>query len=255
MSALSAPLLARLAMRAGGPAMPADREAAGLVDGDELLARLEQAEGRSTLELTGEWATDRREGDPPGPLLREHVLAIAGRNGWRCQDAEPRGDAVLAVRQRLRAALQTHAAVLAADGFDAAAALRELAGREQALAAGRSVIERLRLTRADVEPVGQLVAVDAARSGESRVGVYTGVWTAGETLGMALGPALYAVVLSLGGYLSSQGEDLTQPDSALTAIALGFSVIPALLVVGSLWWLRRYTLDAAEVAAAEGLIR
>lgn len=98
-------------------------------------------------------------------------------------------------------------------------------------------------------------AVDAARSGESRVGVYTGVWTAGETLGMALGPALYAVVLSLGGYLSSQGEDLTQPDSALTAIALGFSVIPALLVVGSLWWLRRYTLDAAEVAAAEGLIR
>lgn len=164
MSALSAPLLARLAMRAGGPAMPADREAAGLVDGDELLARLEQAEGRSTLELTGEWATDRREGDPPGPLLREHVLAIAGRNGWRCQDAEPRGDAVLAVRQRLRAALQTHAAVLAADGFDAAAALRELAGREQALAAGRSVIERLRLTRADVEPVGQLVAVDAARS-------------------------------------------------------------------------------------------
>jgi GPH family glycoside/pentoside/hexuronide:cation symporter len=95
-------------------------------------------------------------------------------------------------------------------------------------------------------------AVDAARTGESRVGVYTGVWTAGETLGMALGPALYAVVLSLGGYLSSEGQSLTQPDSALTAIALGFSVIPAVLVLGSLVWLRHYTLDAAEVAAAEG---
>lgn len=164
MSALSAPLLARVATLAGEPAMQDDREAAGLVDGDELLARLERAEGRSTLALMGEWATDRREGDPPGPLLREHVLAIAGRNGWCCQDAEQLGDPVRAVRQRLRAALQTHAAVLATDGFDAAAALRELGGREQALAAGRSVIERLRLTRADVEPVGQLVVVDAARS-------------------------------------------------------------------------------------------
>lgn len=97
-------------------------------------------------------------------------------------------------------------------------------------------------------------AVDAARSGENRVGVYTGVWTAGETLGMALGPALYALVLSLGGYLSSEGQDLTQPDSALTAIALGFSIVPAVLVLVSLWWLRRYTLDAAEVAAAEGVL-
>ncbi|MCD6641160.1 MAG: MFS transporter [Nocardioides sp.] len=97
-------------------------------------------------------------------------------------------------------------------------------------------------------------AVDAARSGENRVGVYTGVWTAAETLGLALGPALYALVLSLGGYLSSEGQDLTQPDSALTAIAIGFSVVPAVLVLASLWWLRRYTLDAAEVAAAEGVL-
>lgn len=95
-------------------------------------------------------------------------------------------------------------------------------------------------------------AVDSARTGENRAGVYTGVWTAGETLGLALGPAVFAVVLALGGYLSSEGAELTQPDSALTAITLGFSVVPAALVLASLWWLRRYTLDAAEVAAAEG---
>ncbi len=95
-------------------------------------------------------------------------------------------------------------------------------------------------------------AVDSARTGENRAGVYTGVWTAGETLGLALGPAVFAVVLALGGYLSSEGRDLTQPDSALTAITLGFSVLPAALTVLSLWWLRQYTLDAAEVAAAEG---
>ena len=46
-------------------------------------------------------------------------------------------------------------------------------------------------------------AVDARRTGSNRAGVYTGVWTAGETLGLALGPGVYAVVLTLGGYRSS----------------------------------------------------
>jgi glycoside/pentoside/hexuronide:cation symporter, GPH family len=94
-------------------------------------------------------------------------------------------------------------------------------------------------------------AVDSARTGENRAGVYTGVWTAGETLGLALGPAVFAVVLAIGGYLSSEGREITQPDSALTAITLGFSLLPAALTLLSLWWLRQYTLDAAEVAAAE----
>lgn len=94
-------------------------------------------------------------------------------------------------------------------------------------------------------------AVDSARTGENRIGVYTGVWTAGETLGMALGPAAFAIVLALGGYVSSRsGHSVTQPDSALTAITLGFSLLPALLVVASLIPLRAYRLDAAEVAAA-----
>ncbi|WGY03306.1 MFS transporter [Nocardioides sp. QY071] len=90
-------------------------------------------------------------------------------------------------------------------------------------------------------------AVDARRTGSSRVGVYTGVWTAGETLGLALGPGLFAVVLALGSYRSSDSGDLVQPDSAVTAITLGFSVLPALLVLASLWWLRGYALDEREV--------
>jgi Na+/melibiose symporter-like transporter len=92
-------------------------------------------------------------------------------------------------------------------------------------------------------------AVDARRTGENRVGVYTGVWTAGETLGLALGPAAFAVVLAAGGYRSSTGGDAVQPDSALTAIVLGFSLLPAVLIAISLWWLSRYSLDAEEVDA------
>ncbi len=100
-------------------------------------------------------------------------------------------------------------------------------------------------------------AVDARRTGENRAGVYTGVWTAGETLGLALGPAVYALVLALGGYLSSDAPvDWTtqyQPSSAVTAIVLGFSVLPAVLVLLSLLPLSRYSLDAAAVEAAHPL--
>jgi Na+/melibiose symporter-like transporter len=90
-------------------------------------------------------------------------------------------------------------------------------------------------------------AVDARRTGSSRVGVYTGVWTAGETLGLALGPGLFALVLAIGGYRSSTTGGTAQPDSALTAITLGFSILPAALMILSLWWLRRYSLDADSI--------
>ncbi|GAB2887702.1 MFS transporter [Nocardioides pacificus] len=93
-------------------------------------------------------------------------------------------------------------------------------------------------------------AVDARRTGENRAGVYTGVWTAGETLGLALGPGVFAVLLATGGYVSSTDGDAVQPDSAVAAIVLGFSLLPAVLIVVSLLWLARYSLDAASVDAA-----
>ena len=105
---------------------------------------------------------------------------------------------------------------------------------------------------AQVFPMAMLAdtaAVDAARSGANRAGVFTGVWTAGETLGLALGPGVFAVVLALGGYVSSTDGDAAQPDSAVTAIIFGFSLLPAALTLVSLAWLARYSLTAADVAA------
>jgi GPH family glycoside/pentoside/hexuronide:cation symporter len=93
-------------------------------------------------------------------------------------------------------------------------------------------------------------AVDARRTGSNRAGVYTGVWTAGETLGLALGPGVYAVVLALGGYVSSTSGEVDQPGSAIVAIVLGFSLLPAGLTLLSLRWLRRYSLDARAVDSA-----
>lgn len=85
---------------------------------------------------------------------------------------------------------------------------------------------------------------DATTTGENRIGLYTGVWTAGETLGLALGPAVFAAVIALGGYQSSTaGADVDQGDAARTAIRIGFALVPAVLVALSLLTLRRYRLD------------
>ena len=79
----------------------------------------------------------------------------------------------------------------------------------------------------------------------NRIGVFTGIWTAGETAGFAMGPGLFAIILAFGGYQSSTAADfVVQSDAAKSAIALGFSIVPAVLVVVSLLVLARYRLDA-----------
>lgn len=100
---------------------------------------------------------------------------------------------------------------------------------------------------AQVFPMAMLpdaAAHDAAMTGQNRIGVYTGVWTAGETLGLALGPAVFAVVIALGGYESSTaGVDVTQSSATAWAIRIGFGLLPAALVALSLLFLPRYGLD------------
>jgi Na+/melibiose symporter-like transporter len=105
---------------------------------------------------------------------------------------------------------------------------------------------------AQVFPMSMLAdvaAVDAATTGQNRAGVFTGIWTAGETLGLALGPGVFGLVLALGGYVSSTGGGVTQPGSAVTAIVLGFSLLPAALTLISLLWLTRFALTSEDVAA------
>ncbi|MEU6206105.1 MFS transporter [Micromonospora musae] len=91
------------------------------------------------------------------------------------------------------------------------------------------------------------ISWDEARTGRRQAGVFTGVWTAGETLGLALGPGIYGVVLQLSGYVSSDtGTAAAQSDPARLGILLGFTVLPALLVAAPLVLLRRYDLPTAN---------
>ncbi|PPK61591.1 MFS transporter [Actinokineospora auranticolor] len=86
-----------------------------------------------------------------------------------------------------------------------------------------------------------VISAEQRRTGETRAGLFSGVWTAGETLGLALGPGLFGLALSLGGYVS--GGVATQPESAKTAIVLGCTAVPALLVLCVLPLLRRRVLE------------
>jgi Na+/melibiose symporter-like transporter len=92
------------------------------------------------------------------------------------------------------------------------------------------------------------IAADEAATGRRRAGVFTGVWTAAETIGLAVGPGLLGGLLALAGYVSG-GSEIPQPASAITAVRLGFSLLPALLVLASLPVLARYRLDPEEAPA------
>jgi Na+/melibiose symporter-like transporter len=67
--------------------------------------------------------------------------------------------------------------------------------------------------------------------GSGREGVTTGIWVAGEKLGLALGPLLAGLILELGGFRAG-GSPAASPESLL-AIRIGFSVVPAALMLSS----------------------
>ena len=87
------------------------------------------------------------------------------------------------------------------------------------------------------------IAENAAHTGTQRAGALTGVWTAGETLAFAVGPALVLLLLAVTGYTSTVGtEQMTQSASAVTGVRIAFSVLPALLVALSIPLMLRYPL-------------
>jgi Na+/melibiose symporter-like transporter len=88
------------------------------------------------------------------------------------------------------------------------------------------------------------IAYDTQRTGRRQAGVFTGLWTAGETLGLALGPGIYAFVLELFNYVSTNtGEFLPQTSVAVNGVLLGFTLVPAIIVGVAPILLRGYDLN------------
>lgn len=87
---------------------------------------------------------------------------------------------------------------------------------------------------------------DVVRAGgrdSSQAATFTGVWSATEAAGTALGPYLYSTVLAIGGFVSSSAnESVTQTPKALTAMLIGFTLLPAVMMLVALLVQRRYAL-------------
>jgi Na+/melibiose symporter-like transporter len=97
------------------------------------------------------------------------------------------------------------------------------------------------------------IAYDTARTGRRQAGVFTGLWTAGETLGLALGPGIFAITLQLFGYESStSGSSAPQTSMAQLGVLLGFTVVPGVVVALALLFLRAYDLTADRLAGMAG---
>lgn len=92
-----------------------------------------------------------------------------------------------------------------------------------------------------INPLADTLADDVARTGKRRAATFTGLWTAAETLAFALGAGAFALVLAVTGFRSSDaGHRVAKPEAALTGIALGMSVLPAVPAAASLWLLHLY---------------
>jgi Na+/melibiose symporter-like transporter len=93
-----------------------------------------------------------------------------------------------------------------------------------------------------------VISHDELTAGPGRAGAFSGVWTAGETIGFALGATTLTVILAVTGYVSSTaGESVAQPDAAIAGIVISFSVVPAALIGLSLLTLTRYRLRRTDI--------
>lgn len=97
------------------------------------------------------------------------------------------------------------------------------------------------------------VAYDRLRTGISREGALSAVYSAVDKIGNALGAALFLGFLSLIGFVESgDGRLPEQTDSVLRWITLAYVVAPALLHLSSIFILNRYRLDPAVLRQPAG---
>ncbi|WP_155336317.1 MFS transporter [Acrocarpospora corrugata] len=99
--------------------------------------------------------------------------------------------------------------------------------------------------------LADVIAYDGQVSGKRRGGVFTGLWTAVESAVAAFGATIYGVTLSVGGFLESDpANPVTQPGSAVTAVLIGITVIPALIILSGVLMTLKYDLSADKLAPA-----
>jgi len=89
---------------------------------------------------------------------------------------------------------------------------------------------------------------DRIKSGVSREGALSSVYSAVDKVGNALGSAVFLVFLSFIGFVeSSDGSMAPQSDSVNTWIAFAYILVPAILHLSSILILNRYKLEDYKI--------
>jgi GPH family glycoside/pentoside/hexuronide:cation symporter len=92
------------------------------------------------------------------------------------------------------------------------------------------------------------VSYDRLRSGISREGALSAIYSAVDKVGNALGAAIFLGILQLVGFVeSSDGSLLPQGEGVLRGIQLAYVVLPAVLHLSSILVLNRYRLSAEDL--------
>jgi len=83
-------------------------------------------------------------------------------------------------------------------------------------------------------------------TGQSREGIFSGIWTAVDKGGLAFGGLAAGLVLDTTGFVESTGALVPQPERALTGIVIAISLAPGLLTAASALVYRYYDVDAPQ---------
>jgi GPH family glycoside/pentoside/hexuronide:cation symporter len=107
------------------------------------------------------------------------------------------------------------------------------------------------LTLLQFSMLADVIAQDGAMSGKRRGGVFTGLWTAAENAVAAFGALIFGGIIAVGGFVSSDPEHpVSQPDSALTAVIIAQTAVPALIMVAAVLMTLKYDLTAEHMGKA-----
>ncbi|MEU4830435.1 MFS transporter [Streptosporangium sp. NPDC023615] len=100
--------------------------------------------------------------------------------------------------------------------------------------------------------LADVIVHDALVTGKRRAGVFTGLWTAAETVVFALGALVLGWLLGATGFIESDpSTPVVQPEAATTAVLYGTTLLPAFLMGVSIVLVARYTLTAERIAEAQ----
>jgi len=97
-----------------------------------------------------------------------------------------------------------------------------------------------------------MMEYDRHRSGVSQEGLYAATFSLIEKIAYTAGPAMLGILLGVSGFISvEKGQFVDQPDSAITAIRIAVSIIPAVFsIIGGLL-IGFYDLDEAKLKSAQ----